>query len=133
LKPRRNKRKDEAAVETPPETWCAVPGSRFGDGANARMRIIQACISACAVPGCNFEEGSNPRMRRIAAFMSATKDKSVGLTHGKLRGVYYHPSVPAEQRSAVIQKWFERWGLPRYERTKNMTPPYQSGLEGREA
>ena len=133
LKPRRNKRKDEEAKETSPETWCAVPGSRFGDGANARMRIIQACIAACAVPGCNFEEGSNPRMRRIAAFLSATKDKSVGLTHGKLRGVYYHPAVPADQRPAVIQSWFQRWGLPRYERTKNLTPPYQSGLEGREA
>jgi hypothetical protein len=132
LKPRRNKRSGEEAKETDPESWCAVPGSRFGDGANARMRVIQAYAAACAVPSCNFEEGSNPKMRRIAAFASASGDKSVTLTHGNLRGVYYHAAVPCEQRQAVIQSWYERWGLPRYERTKHQQAPYQSGLDGPE-
>jgi hypothetical protein len=133
LKPRRNKRTGGDAVETSPECWCAVPGRKFGDGANARMRVIQAYAAACAVPGCNFEEGSNPRMRRIAAFATVTGDKAITLTHGKLRGVYYHPAVPPEQRDAVIQNWYERWGLPRYLRTKDQKAPYQTGLEGKPA
>ena len=133
LKPRRIKKVGVAAEETNPNTWCAVPGRKFGMGANARMRVIQAYIAACAVPGCEFSEGSNPRMRRIAAFMKASGDRAVTLHHGKVRGVYYHPAVPPDQRQAVIQQWYERWGLPRYERTKNLTPPYQNGLEGKPA
>jgi hypothetical protein len=82
------------------------------------------------IPSCNFSNGSNPRMRRIAAYRKASGD-TVTLQHGHVRGVYYHPAVPPDQRPAVIQNWYERWGLPRYERTKNEVPPYQSGLEGR--
>jgi hypothetical protein len=133
LKPRKNKRDGQEAIETSPDCWCAVPGRKFGDGANARMRVIQAYAAACAVPGCNFEEGSNPRMRRIAAFAHASGDKAVTLTHGKLRGVYYHPSVPSAQRQQVIQNWYDRWGLPRYLRTKDQQAPYQTGLEGKPA
>jgi hypothetical protein len=90
----------------PQDKWCIVPGSIFGDGANARMR-------------------------RIAAYRDATGDKAVTLTHGRLRGVYYHAAVPPSQRQAVIHDWYKRWGLPRYERTKDQQPPYQNGLEGK--
>jgi hypothetical protein len=93
-------------LDAPVEEWCALPSPRFGEGANTRMR-------------------------RIGAYFKATGNKTLTLTHGKVRGVYYHPAVPPDQRPAIIQNWYERWGLPRYERTKNEVPPYQSGLEGK--
>lgn len=83
----------------------------------------------CAVPGTRFSDLSNARMLRIAAYRQVTGDKTVHLTHGKLRGVYYHPAVPPDQRPTVIQEWYERWGRPRYERMKDQVPPYQSGLD----
>ena len=70
-------------------------------------------------------------MRRIAAYRDATGDKAVTLTHGRLRGVYYHAAVPPSQRQAVIHDWYKKWGFPRYERTKDQQPPYQNGLEGK--
>jgi len=103
----------------------------------------------CTVPGCRWRkglgDGANPRMRRIAAFFKAldylkianakdaigvdiTKEKS--RHHGHKRAVWYHPAIPSEQRAAVIEAWYKRWGLPRYEKTKNMTPPYQNGKDG---
>jgi hypothetical protein len=151
LKVRR--RRLETIITLPAEDWCAVPGMLFGDGANARMRRIAAYkeatendiddaevtayLRACAAPGTDFGSGPNARMRRVAAFKKAGGVRSDGakvtLEHGKLRGVYYHPAVPSEQRQDVIQKWYERWGLPRYERLKNEQPPYNTGLEGKPA
>ncbi|MGA8213089.1 MAG: Druantia anti-phage system protein DruA [Candidatus Sulfotelmatobacter sp.] len=81
------------------------------------------------LPSCSFGAGSNPRMRRIAEYRKITCDDSVTLEHGNLRGVYYQPAVPPQQWGAVIMNWYERWGQPRYEKTKNMQPPYQNGLE----
>lgn len=95
----------------PKNEWCTVPYARFGDGVNARMR-------------------------RWAAVHKAFGDKSKGkggkgiFYHGHKRGVYFHASTPPEQRPAVIQQWYARWGLPRYERLKNQVPPYQNGVEG---
>lgn len=107
-------------------------------GCKNPIQLIPSRIGApydewCALPGQKFGEGANARMRRIGAYLKATGNTTITLTHGKLRGVYYHPAVPPEQRPAVIQSWYQRWGLPRYERTRNETPPYQSGLEGRPA
>jgi hypothetical protein len=87
----------------------------------------------CLVPGQKFGEGTNSVMRKIAMYRRMTGDASVTLTHGKLRGVYYHAAIPSDQRHDVIRHWYERWGLPRYERTKNEIPPYQNGLDGRPA
>jgi hypothetical protein len=103
----------------------------------------------CTVPGCQWRkglgDGANPRMRRIAAFFKAleylgiasAKDAiGVEITkheshhHGHKRGVWYCPATPARQRVEVIQKWYERWGLPRYEKTKNTAAPYQNGKDG---
>jgi hypothetical protein len=110
LKPQATHTQSEDGV---PETeWCVIPGSRWRSGCG---------------------DGANPRMRRIQAYLKASGDQSMTLTHGKLRGVYYHPAVPPDQRQTVIQQWYERWGLSRYERTKNLTPPYQNGLEGKPA
>ena len=81
------------------------------------------------IPSSNFGAGSNPRMRRIAAYRKASGDKKATLFHGKRRGVYYHPAIPPKQRNDVIFNWYERWGLPRYERLKNQEPPYQTGLD----
>lgn len=106
--------KTQIADLVPQSEWCVVPGSKWR-------------------PGCG--DGANPRMRRIAKYLKVTDTpKSVlSLTHGQLRGVYYHPAVPPEQRAAVIQNWYERWGLPRYLRMKDQQPPYVNGLEGGKA
>ena len=91
--------------------WCVIPGSKWRKGCG---------------------DGSNPRMRKISKYLivTGTDKKVLSLVHGQVRGVYYHPAVPPEQRQAVIQAWYERWGLPRYERTKLLTPPYQNGQDG---
>lgn len=80
-----------------------IPSARFGDGSNVRMRVIQAYCSA--------------------------RGEQINLRHGHRRGVYFHPATPPEQRPSVIQHWYERWGLPRYEKTKNLPSPYQSGRD----
>jgi len=80
------------------------------------------------LPSCSFSAGSNPRMRRIAEYRKVTCDSSVTLEHGVLRGVYYHAAVPPDLRRRVIREWYERWGRPRYERTKDRQPPYQNGI-----
>lgn len=81
------------------------------------------------IPSTRFGAGSNGRMRRIAAYRAASGDRSISMKHGHLRGVYYHPAVPPEQRPAVIRGWFDRWGRPRYERTRDQIPPYTTGGE----
>lgn len=81
------------------------------------------------IPSSKFGSGSNPRMRRIAAYKKASGNKNIVLQHGKKRGIYYHPAVNPEFREKVIKDWFDRWGQPRYLRTKNLIPPYVSGLE----
>lgn len=85
------------------------------------------------IPSAKFSEGAtNIRMQRIAMYykLSGEKKPENGvLFHGHLRGIYYHPAVPPEQRGAVIQNWYERWGLPRFEKTRYLQSPYQSGLE----
>jgi hypothetical protein len=82
-----------------------------------------------SIPSARFSDGAtNVRMQRIATYKKAVAEK-LNLNHGHQRGVYYHPAVSPEQRGAVIQNWYERWGLPRYERTKNLQPPYQNGRD----
>ncbi len=95
----------------PENEWCTVPYARFGDGVNARMRRISAIQKA---------NGSSAK----------GKDNKGIFYHGHFRGVYYHPAVATEQRQAVIQQWYERWGLPRYERLRNEQAPYQDGKTG---
>lgn len=89
------------------------------------------------IPSARFSDGStNARMARIAAYyrLSGDKKPEQGLfVHGHKRGVYFHAVVPPEQRNAVIQNWYARWGLPRYERMKNIQSPYQNGLAERAA
>lgn len=80
------------------------------------------------IPSCRFGDGSNARMRRIAAYRKASGDKTVTLVHGNKRGIYYHEAVPPTKRSDVIDAWYSRWGLPRYERTRDQQPPYRNGL-----
>ena len=85
------------------------------------------------IPSCKFGEGSNPRMRRIAAYRKASGDKAVTLVHGQKRGVYYHAAVDPGRRGEVIERWHERWGAPRYQRTKHQDPPYSDGLSSKDA
>jgi Domain of unknown function (DUF4338) len=96
----------------PKSEWCVIPGSKWRKGCG---------------------DGANPRMRRIAKYLKVTgTPKSIlSLTHGALRGVYYHPAVPSNRRPEVIQTWYGRWGLPRYLKTKDQQPPYQNGLDGK--
>jgi hypothetical protein len=96
----------------PKTEWCTKPYARFGDGVNARMRVAAYYYRMSGEKGTNL-------------------DGRGAFYHGKKRGVYYHAAVPSSQRRQVIQHWYERWGLPRYERTKNEQSPYQNGLDGR--
>jgi hypothetical protein len=54
------------------------------------VRILKACH---ALPGCKFSDGSNAKMRRIAAYRKLTGDKTATLFHGHRRGGYYHGAV----------------------------------------
>ena len=105
--------------KSPKSEWCVVPGCKWRPKTDPRGGV---------------GDGANPKMRRIAKYLAVTGEKigneKLTLHHGQVRGVYYHPAVPPEQRQAVIQAWYERWGLPRYERTKLLTPPYQNGQDG---
>ena len=84
------------------------------------------------IPSSKFGAGSNPRMRRIQAYKKLSGDNTTTLFHGKQRGIYYHEATAPEKRQEVINFWYERWGLPRYERTKNLTPPYLDGITAKE-
>ena len=105
-----------------PSEWCVMPGTKWRPKSDPRG---------------GAGDGSNAKMRRIAKYLSVTGEKIDGkkltLNHGQIRGVYYHPAVPPEQRQAVIQEWYGRWGLPRYERTKLLPSPYQNGQDGGKA
>jgi hypothetical protein len=116
--------KTQIAIDESPELWCVVPGCRWvkgvaGDGCNPRMRRIQAFYSAIKALGLTTKEAIGVDLTRQEA-----------THHGHLRGVYYHAAVPPEQRAAVIQRWYERWGLPGYEKTKELKPPYYDGQTG---
>lgn len=79
------------------------------------------------IPSCAFGAGSNPRMRRIAAYNKA-KGIKASMKHGKKRGVYFSP-CSNKSVDELAENWYNRWGKPRYERTKDKTAPYSSGLE----
>lgn len=51
------------------------------------------------------------------------------VSHGHKRGIYFHPIVDCSALECITQ-WFTRWGLPRYERTRELTPPYSDGVSG---
>lgn len=80
------------------------------------------------IPSSRFGEGSNVRMRRIKAYIEAS-GSDLTLQHGKMRGIYYHPSIDPGMRFETIMGWYERWGRPRYERLKDQRPPYEDGLQ----
>jgi len=82
------------------------------------------------IPSSKFGAGSNPRMRRIAAYKKATGNKELNFVHGKKRGIYYHEAVEPDKRQEMIDFWYERWGKPRFDRTKDQEAPYNSGIEG---
>jgi len=80
------------------------------------------------IPSCSFGAGSNAKMRRISAYRKASGDMSVNLKHKKIRGIYIHEAIDPLQRNAVIHKWYEKWGYPRFTRKVNEIPPYNNGL-----
>lgn len=81
------------------------------------------------IPSCRFGAGSNARMRRIVAYRKASGDTNIKVFHGLKRGVYYHEAIPPTMREKTVQEWYDRWGYPRYLRTKDLEAPYQNGLE----
>jgi hypothetical protein len=97
------------------------------DAAYARM-LSWMRDNQVQIPSCRFGEGSNPRMRRIAAYRKASGDTSVTLKHGQQRGVYVHQAINSSLRSEVVMRWYQRWGLPRWMRTRSATPPYTTGI-----
>lgn len=79
------------------------------------------------IPSSAFGAGSNPRMRRIAAYQRAVGEP-VNLHHGEKRGVYIAPTRQGTV-AEITNRWFERWGRSRYERTLDSEPPYMNGLD----
>lgn len=69
------------------------------------------------------------RMDTIQQYRKVSGDKSVTTFHGRQRGIYYHPALPPEERDEQIAYWYGRWGLPRYERTKDKQPPYDTSTD----
>lgn len=80
--------------------------------------------------GHELSSGTNVRMSNIQKYRRLSGDSSVNVFHGKQRGIYYHESTSPEKRQEVIQSWYERWGLKRYENKKNDIPPYIDGKGG---
>lgn len=78
------------------------------------------------IPSSRFGAGSNPRMRRIAAYQRA-RGESANLMHGNRRGVYIAPAGQGDVQS-IAHRWHARWGLPRWQRTADLTAPYFNGL-----
>lgn len=72
---------------------------------------------------------SSVRMRNVGRFRRAVPNTSLTQFHGDQRAIYYAPAVGPDQRPDVVSAWYERWGRPRYERTKDFPPPYHSGTE----
>jgi hypothetical protein len=46
--------------------------------------------------------------------------------------VLQYPANSPANRQEVIDFWYERWGKPRFDRTKDLDAPYTSGLELKE-
>ena len=47
--------------------------------------------------------------------------------HGQIRDIYYH-AVDKRPMTEIIRAWFDRWGEPRWQRTRELTAPYQDGI-----
>ena len=84
------------------------------------------------IPSSKFGAGANPKMRRIAAYRKASGDKTITLVHNKKRAIYIHEAVSPDKRQEIIQSWFDRWGYPRYLKKKDENPPYINGLSSSE-
>lgn len=70
----------------------------------------------------------NSRMR-LVQFYNRHADEKVQLHHGRARGVYYSTAIPPEKRRDQILAWYERWGHPRWCRTRNDAPPYDTAIQ----
>lgn len=69
---------------------------------------------------------TNVRPKLISAY-SRHYGSKIRSFHGDQRAIYYHPAIDPSERREVIAGWFDRWGLPRYERVKDQEPPYADG------
>ncbi len=74
------------------------------------------------------KSATNTKMWLVNLYARASGDERFSTFHGVIRGTWYHPTQKSEDRTKVIRGWYERWGLPRYERTKDLTPPYSDGM-----
>ena len=118
---------------------CADPAETHPCNCNECKRLGKI-HDDCATPANRGGSGANSRMRRISAWIKYFKHNGglaqfglpddLNLKHEMIRGIYYHEVVPSDQRQEVIKQWYERWGLPRYLKTKDRQPPYLNGLEG---
>lgn len=101
----------------------------ISDAEYARM-MAWMVANDVPIPRPRMHEGSNFRMERIRAYIRASGDK-IRTFHGQRRGVYYR-AADARAAATIITDWYERWGRPRWRRTKNRTAPYAHGLEAPE-
>jgi hypothetical protein len=66
------------------------------------------------IPGNRFGQGANARMRRIAAFFKYV-GKKPDLKHNQKRGVYIH-AANEKPIKEIFSWWYERWARRRLER-----------------
>jgi len=66
-------------------------------------------------------------MNVVQLYAQKSGDKTWSTFHGQQRGIYYHATDPTVTRDAVIRAWYERWGRPRWMRTRDQKAPYRDG------
>jgi hypothetical protein len=69
------------------------------------------------------------KMATIQQYITLSGE-DLSIKHGHVRGIYFHAPIPPEDRQKVIDSWYLRWGLPRYKRLKDVSPPYEDGKGG---
>jgi hypothetical protein len=102
-------------------------GNTKGFGANEiAEEDYQRALAWMKESGLPMRRG---RLCIVSRYNNHNRDKAIPMKHGQQRGVYYCP-CDGKSVAEIVEQWYQRWGLPRYERKKNERPPYTTGLEG---
>lgn len=94
------------------------------------LRKMKEALKQAGTPKSNWKHS---RMAVISDYrryiLGQPHEQARAMKHGHKRGIYFHAVVEYTWPEAV-RRWYERWGLPRWERTKDQTAPYADGLSG---
>lgn len=92
-----------------------------------QMKMMRERLDRAGWKGSNWKHSRMAVVQAYARFLGRDPNKSVH--HGHRRGIYYAPTVFYDAPTMILE-WYKRWGLPRWERTRDQTPPYTDGLSG---